>query len=58
MLATKLGAFAIEATLDGKTGVMAGEVAGQLVLTPLRETWEKRKPIEPFVKQLGRTLAT
>lgn len=35
LLATKLGAFAVDAALNGKTGVMAGELAGQLVLTPL-----------------------
>lgn len=57
LLATKLGAFAVEAVLHGKTGVMVGEVGGKLVLTPLPETWEQRKPIEPSLKRLSRTLA-
>lgn len=58
LLATKLGGYAIEAVKQGKTGVMVGEVKGELVLTPVRETWEQRKMIQPFLKKLGMTLAT
>ena len=35
ILATKLGAYAVDAVAEGKTDVMAGEVRGDLVLTPL-----------------------
>lgn len=58
LLATKLGAFAVDAALRGETGKMAGEVRGELVLTPLAETWERKKPIDPFFRQLNRRLAT
>ena len=37
ILATKLGCFAVDALHQGETGKMAGEIAGQLVLTPLEE---------------------
>ncbi len=43
VLAGRLGAAAVERLMAGKAGVMVGEVAGELVYTPLRETWEKTK---------------
>lgn len=49
LLATKLGAYAVELFLEGKTGVMVGEVSGRLCATPLRETWEKKKPLDTFL---------
>jgi 6-phosphofructokinase 1 len=49
LLATKLGAYAVELFLEGKTGVMAGEVGGRLCATPLRETWERKKPLDTFL---------
>jgi len=49
LLATKLGAYAVELFLDGTTGVMAGEVGGQLRTTPLRETWERKKPLDSYL---------
>ena len=38
ILATKLSGFAVESLINGKSQVMAGEVNGKLVLTPLSET--------------------
>ncbi|MEX2187877.1 MAG: ATP-dependent 6-phosphofructokinase [Pirellulales bacterium] len=38
ILATRLGANAVQAILDGKTGSMAGEIQGSVVMTPLEET--------------------
>jgi 6-phosphofructokinase 1 len=48
ILATKLGSFAVEALDRGETGVMAGEVRGELVLTPFADTYAHHKavPIE------------
>jgi 6-phosphofructokinase 1 len=43
ILATTLGIHAVQALLDGQSGVMLGEVNGQITYTPLRETWEKQK---------------
>ncbi|HXV63603.1 MAG TPA: 6-phosphofructokinase [Vicinamibacteria bacterium] len=57
ILATKLGAFAVEAIVEGKNGVMVGEVKGELVTTPLESTWSKKKPLDPFLKKLLPILA-
>lgn len=45
ILATKLGVAAVQALIDGETSMMAGEIKGEVVLTPMRETWEKRSEI-------------
>ena len=45
ILATRLGTAAVDALLDGENCVMAGESAGSVVLTPMRDTWEKRTEI-------------
>lgn len=38
ILATRLGEAAVEAILAGKTDLMAGDIGGQVTLTPLAET--------------------
>jgi 6-phosphofructokinase 1 len=57
VLASKLGAAAIDALVDGKSGYMVGEVKAQLVLTPLRETWENTKELDGDLLRLIRVLA-
>jgi 6-phosphofructokinase 1 len=57
ILATKLGAYAVEAVLEGKTDVMVGEVSGRLQITPLEETWTKKKSLDPFLLKLIPALA-
>jgi 6-phosphofructokinase 1 len=47
ILASRLGAFAVDALVAGETGMMAGEVAGEVVLTPFEKTWSEHKPITP-----------
>lgn len=49
ILATRLGAFAIECLLSGKHGGMVGEVNGNLILTPFEETWTNKKPIDQWM---------
>lgn len=46
VLASKLGAAAVEALVHGKSGVMLGEVNGEVVETRFPETWSKRKPLD------------
>lgn len=46
VLASQLGAAAVEALLEGDTDKMVGRVNGQVVRVPLPETWEKRKEID------------
>jgi 6-phosphofructokinase 1 len=58
LLATKLGAFAVESLIAGKTMVMAGERAGELVLVPLPDTVNKKKPVDTYLLKIKRILAT
>lgn len=57
ILATKLGAFAVEAVQDGKTDVMVGESCGELVTRPLEETWARKKELDGFLLGLIPILA-
>ncbi|MSR77957.1 MAG: 6-phosphofructokinase [Candidatus Omnitrophica bacterium] len=58
ILATELGAFAVEQFLKGKSGVSAGKRAGKLVLTPLKLAWSKKKSLNPFLLKLLPILST
>ncbi|MFW9963402.1 MAG: ATP-dependent 6-phosphofructokinase [Candidatus Sifarchaeia archaeon] len=49
ILATRLGAFAVECLLNGKHGGMVGEVDGNLLMTPFEETWITKKPIDQWM---------
>ncbi|MFW9767301.1 MAG: ATP-dependent 6-phosphofructokinase [Candidatus Thorarchaeota archaeon] len=49
ILATRLGAFAIECLLSGKHGGMVGEVNGELIMTPFEDTWTNKKPIDKWM---------
>ncbi|HJQ83787.1 MAG TPA: 6-phosphofructokinase [Candidatus Binatia bacterium] len=56
VLASRLGAASVEVLLDGG-GAMAGESCGQVVRVPLRDTWEKRRPVPADLLRLVRELA-
>lgn len=58
LLATKLGAFAVESLMAGKTMVMAGEKAGELVLVPLADAIANKKPVDDYLLKTLRILAT
>ncbi len=57
LLATKLGAAAVDALARGMSGHMVGESNGQIALTPLRETWKKRKELDSNLLRLVKVLA-
>jgi len=57
VLASKLGAAAVDALVNGKSGYMVGELKGETALTPLRETWEKRKELDSNLLRLVKVLA-
>lgn len=57
ILASRLGAFAVDALIAGETGKMAGEVRGELVLTAFDKTWSQHKPITRDWIRLLETLA-
>lgn len=58
ILASRLGDFAVRSILAGRTGAMAGEVDGELVLTPFPETYAYHKPVPEDLLKLLQTLAS
>jgi 6-phosphofructokinase 1 len=57
ILASKLGAAAVFALLEGKTNVMTGEVKGELTYTPFIEAADTDKPMDTFLVKLAKILA-
>jgi len=47
----------VDALVNGKSGYMVGELKGEIVLTPLNETWEKRKELDNNLLKLVKVLA-
>ncbi|GGL66617.1 ATP-dependent 6-phosphofructokinase [Deinococcus aerolatus] len=45
ILASRLGEAAVYALMDGVSGVMVGRRGGDIIHTPLQETWERRKDV-------------
>ncbi len=58
ILASRLGDFAVQALIEGETGAMAGEVKGELVLTPFPNTYARHKPVPEGFVELLKTLAS
>jgi 6-phosphofructokinase 1 len=52
ILASQLGAFAVQSILQGHTGVMAGRVGVNSILTPFEETIAQHKPIPTELLEL------
>ena len=57
ILATKLGAYAVEAALQGVSGVMVGLINKELSLTPLEKTWTEKKPLDAYLEKIQPILA-
>ncbi len=57
VLASRLGAAAVEALLQGHTGVMAGLVAGKVKLTPIKLACRKKKKIDYELIKLSKLLS-
>lgn len=57
VLASKLGAAAVDALTNSKSGYMVGELKGEMAFTPLRETWEKRDELDSDLLRLIKVLA-
>ena len=57
ILASKLGAFAVDRILDGQTSIMAGETGGRLTTTPLEEAYTRVKPIDYSLVELSALLS-
>lgn len=58
ILATKLGAFAVEQLLAGANLMMAGEQNQQAVLYPLSKTGDKTKQIDPYLVRWQQRVAS
>jgi 6-phosphofructokinase 1 len=56
VLAAKLGAAAIGALINGKSGCMVGEVNGRVAHTPLSDTWQKQKQPDAELQALATLL--
>jgi 6-phosphofructokinase 1 len=57
VLASKLGAAAVDALINGRSGYMVGELKGDITFTPLRQTWQKRKKLDSNLLRLVKVLA-
>jgi 6-phosphofructokinase 1 len=58
ILATRLGDFAVASLGGGATGVMAGQISGNLILTPLEQTYSQHKSVPEGLLQLLQTMAS
>ena len=56
VLASRLGTAAVEILLDGG-GAMAAEACGAVARVPIRDAWEKRRPVPADLLALVRDLA-
>jgi len=56
VLSSMLGVAAVRALADGKSNSMVGEIKGEISFTPLKDTWEKKKQISPFLKEIAELL--
>jgi 6-phosphofructokinase 1 len=57
VLATRLGAAAIDTLASGKHGVLVGMVKGEVVTTPLVEVAGKMRPADAALLELARVMA-
>ncbi|MEP1446129.1 MAG: ATP-dependent 6-phosphofructokinase [Paraglaciecola sp.] len=56
ILATKLGAFAVEQALAGQNNIMVGELNSKLVAHPIEESWLQKKPLDKYLLKLQQQL--
>ncbi|MDX9973854.1 MAG: 6-phosphofructokinase [FCB group bacterium] len=57
ILASRLGARAVEALIEGETGKMAGLRGDEAILCPLSDAWEKRTQFNPSLCKLAKMLS-
>jgi 6-phosphofructokinase 1 len=57
VLASKLGAAAVDSVVKGMSGYMVGELKGEIAFTPLKDTWEKRKELDSNLLRLVKVLS-
>jgi len=57
LLATRLGAAAVDALARGEHGVLVGWIRGEVATTPLAEVAGRSKALDPELLELARVLA-
>ena len=57
VLASRLGAAAVDALVRGREGDVVGEVRGEIALTPLRDSWSRKKELNIGLADLLETLS-
>jgi 6-phosphofructokinase 1 len=57
LLATRLGAYAVEAALAGERGKMIGESAGRPILVDLEQAVSEKKPLDPWTIRMAPCLS-
>jgi 6-phosphofructokinase 1 len=57
MLATRLGAAAVEKLARGEHGVLVGTIRGQITTTPLAEVVDRQKPLDTELLELAGILS-
>ena len=57
VLASRLGAFAVEALMEGHSNVMVGILGGELKLTPMRNVWSRKKNFDYELLKLTQLLS-
>jgi 6-phosphofructokinase 1 len=57
VLASRLGAAAVQALNESKSGYMVGEINREIAYTPLEDTWNKKKGLHSGLQQLAKLLS-
>lgn len=57
VLASKLGATAVEILLEGQSGMMVGRIEGNVVASPLETAWTAKRPLDPDMLRLVEMLS-
>ena len=56
VLASRLGAAAVDALVNGRSDVMIGQIGQEVSYVPLEQTWTDRKPIPTYLTELSTLL--
>ena len=57
ILASTLGAYAVEVALEGGSGVMVGVQSQARCTVPFEETWTKHSSLDEYLLKIQRVLA-
>lgn len=57
VLASRLGATAVDMLVSGKSGVMIGLTHGKVEASPLEAAWQERRPLDPEMLKLVDSLS-